>query len=326
MNDTSLAAVIGALNIDLVIQGLPHFAEPGEQVNGRSVRLSPGGKGRNIAAMLAPWLAPGQVSMIGKLVQDSQGLYRIPLDSLTRAGVDTSAVLIEADRTQDLPTLSIFLNQENGQRASYYLPGRNESLTPAELDRSLPLLEQLAIDRGILVMTLEMPIETAAHALELAHELDLCIMLDPGGQPPEAEIDFFPLFNHPPEWIKPNIQEAERLTGISVTDFDSGALAAKKLQAWGVENVLITNGVNGAYGFSQTESFRIPVPELEIPPHAESTGCGDQVMAVLCAETLHGRPFRETAEKAILTGTLQFIRQGLEPIPPDHPLLKETPG
>ncbi len=48
------AIVIGALNIDLVIQGLPHFAQPCEQVNGQSVRLSPGGKGRNIAAMLAP--------------------------------------------------------------------------------------------------------------------------------------------------------------------------------------------------------------------------------------------------------------------------------
>ncbi len=48
------AIVIGALNIDLVIQGLPHFAQSCEQVNGQSVRLSPGGKGRNIAAMLAP--------------------------------------------------------------------------------------------------------------------------------------------------------------------------------------------------------------------------------------------------------------------------------
>jgi ribokinase len=322
MPDTSLAAVIGALNIDIIIQGLPHFAEPGEQVNGQSVRLSPGGKGRNIAAMLAPWLLPGQVSMIGKLIQDADGLYRIPLDSLSQAGIDTGSVLIETDRSQDLPTLSIFLNQQNGQRASYYLPGKNESLTPAELDRFLPLLQQLAANQGVLVMTLEMPIETAAHALKLADGLGLHVMLDPGGQPPEAEIDFSPLFNHPPQWIKPNVQEAERLTGIRVMDFESAMQAAERLLGWGVDNLLITDGANGAYGFTGEESFRIPVPEFDIPPHAESTGCGDQVLAVLCAETLHGKPFRAAAEKAVLAGTLQFIQKGLVPIRPDHPLFE----
>jgi ribokinase len=320
MPDTPLAAVIGALNIDLVIQGLPHFAKPGEQVNGRSVRLSPGGKGRNIAAMLVPWLGGSQVSMIGKLVQDAHGLFHIPLDSLSQAGVDTGSVLVEIDRPQDLPTLSIFLNQQNGLRASYYLPGRNESLTPVELDPSLPLLEQLAANRGILVVTLEMPIETAAHALKLADDLGLCVMLDPGGQPPESVIDFSPLFKHPSQWIKPNVQEAKRLTGISVTDFDSAAQAAERFLEWGIEKVLITDGAKGAYGFTEKDSFRIPVPKFDIPPHAESTGCGDQVLAVLCAETLHGKPFREAAQKAVVAGTIQFIQQGSCPVPPDHPL------
>jgi ribokinase len=319
MTNTPLVLVIGALNIDLVIQGLPHFAEPGEQVNSRSVRLSPGGKGRNIAAMLAPWLPAGQVSMLGKLPQDAQGLYQLPLESLSQAGVDTSPILIETDRTHDLPTLSIFLNQENGQRASYYLPGRNESLTSADLDRCLPLLEELAANDGILVMTLEMPLATAAHALTLAHGLGLRVMLDPGGQPPEVEIDFSPLFNRPPAWIKPNLQEAARLTGCAVSDFSSTMGAAETLLSWGVEQVLITDGANGAYGFTKHDSFRIPAPDLKIPPLAESTGCGDQVLAVLCAETLHGEPFRKAAEKAVLAGTLQFIQEGQNPISPDHP-------
>ncbi len=319
MSKTPLAVVIGALNIDLVIQGLPHFANPGEQVNGRSVRLSPGGKGRNIAAMLAPWLPPGRVSMLGKLVQDAQGLYHIPLKSLSNAGVDTDSVLIETDRPEDLPTLSIFLNQVNGQRASYYLPGRNESLTPAELDLYLPLLEGLTVNDGLLLMTLEMPLKTAAHALALADGLGLQVMLDPGGQPPEAEIDFSPLFDNPPEWIKPNLQEAARLTGIAVSDFESAALAAHQLLKWGVSNVLITDGANGAYGFTREETFQIQAPDLEVPPHAESTGCGDQVLAVLCAETLHGKSFKDAAEKAVLAGSLQYIQEGLTPITPNHP-------
>ena len=313
------AIVIGALNIDLVIQGLPHFARPGEQVNGRAVRLSAGGKGRNIAAMLAPWLRPGEVGMVGKLVQDAQGLYRIPLDSLQGAGINANGMLIEKDRPDELPTLSVFLNQTDGQRASYYLPGRNETLTPNEIDQVRPLLAQLAANDGILLMTLEMPLATAAHALHLAQALGLPVMLDPGGQPPEVEIDFSPLFEAPPTWLKPNAQEAERLTGIPVQGFESAKKAAEKLLAWGVEKVLITDGAKGAYGFAQGSSFTVPTPDLPIPPLAESTGCGDQVLAVLCAQTLAGQPFQTAAEIAVFAGTLQFIQEGLTPIRPDNP-------
>jgi ribokinase len=322
MTEPLKAIVIGALNIDLVIQGLPHFAQPGEQVNGQSLRLSPGGKGRNIAAMLAPWLAPSQVGMIGKLVQDAQGLYNIPLASLTSAGINVDGIQLETDRPDDLPTLSIFLNQTDGQRASYYLPGRNETLTPAEVAQARPMLAALAANGGILLMTLEMPLETAAFILELAHELDLPVMLDPGGQPPEAQIDFDPLFVHPPKWIKPNAQEAERITGVPVQNFEDAKIAAKKMLEQGVEAVLITDGAKGAYGFTSESAFHLPPPKLSIPPHAESTGCGDQVLAVLCARTLAGQAFQPAAELAVRAGTLQFIQAGMVPLQPDHPELK----
>ena len=321
MTEPLKAIVIGALNIDLVVQGLPHFAQPGEQVNGQSVRLSPGGKGRNIAAMLAPWLLPGQVGMVSKLVQDAQGLYQIPLDSLKAAGINVDGVLLETDRPEDLPTLSIFLSQSNGQRASYYLPGCNETLTPAEIVQARPLLEKLADNGGILLMTLEMPLETAAFILELAHKLDLPVMLDPGGQPPEAQIDFSPLFVRPPKWIKPNAQEAERITGISVQGFEDAKLAANKMLDKGVEQVLITDGEKGAYGFTSESVFHLPPPRLSIPPHAESTGCGDQVLAVLSAQTLAGKGFQSACELAVRAGTLQFVQDGMVPLRPDNPRL-----
>ena len=322
MSELLKAIVIGALNTDLVIQGLPHFAQPGEQVNGQSLRLSPGGKGRNIAAMLASWLRPGQVGMVGKLVQDAHGLYHIPLDSLKTAGVNVDGVLLETDRPEDLPTLSIFLNQSNGQRASYYLPGRNETLTPAEIVQVQPLLEKLAANGGILLMTLEMPLETAAFILALAHDLGLPVMLDPGGQPPEAQIDFAPLFIHPPTWIKPNAQEAERITGVRVQGFEDAKSAAREFLDRGVEYILITDGEKGAYGFTSESAFHLPPPRLPVPPHAESTGCGDQVLAVLCAQTLSGKSFQSAAELAVRAGTLQFVQDGMVPIRPNHPKLK----
>lgn len=322
MEKSPLAAVIGALNIDLIIKGLPAFAAPGAQVNGRSVELTPGGKGRNIASMLAAWMAPGQVSMVGKLVVDQHGLYRIPLQSLTDSGINSDFIILEDDRPGDLPTLAIFLNTSDQQRASYYLPGRNETLSLNELDQAKPLFQHLADHDGFLLLTLEMPLETACHALSLAADIGLRVMLDPGGQPPEESVDFSPLFDHPMYLLKPNEEEAARLTGIDVSDFSSARQAAKILRDCGVEHILITHGPHGAYAFSDNCELHIPTPDFPTPPQAESTGCGDQVLAVLCAELLHGRDFENASRKAILAGSLQYRQSGLMPVLPNNPQLQ----
>ena len=46
----------------------------------------------------------------------------------------------------------------------------------------------------------------------------------------------------------------------------------------------------------------------------DETGCGDQTMAALCALLQDGKPIKEAAELAILTGTLQFHRSGIKPV------------
>lgn len=317
-----LSLVIGALNLDIVIKGLPKFAEPDEQVNGREIQLNPGGKGRNIAAMLAAWLAPGQVAMLSQLVQDKHGLFRIPLESLQEAHINTDYVHLLNDRPGDLPTLAIFLNTIDHQRANYYLPGENESLSTETIDLAEPLFRHLAEQNGILLLTLEMPIQTACYALALAEKYRLKVMLDPGGQPPEKDIDFSPLFKYPIFLIKPNHEEAERLCGVKVCDFSSARQAAEKLMGMGTSHILITHGAQGAYAFAQNTGQQFPPPDFHVPPYAESTGCGDQVLAVACAEILHGKPFLVACQKAIRAGSLQFIQPGLTPISPNHPDLR----
>ena len=323
MKPAPLALVIGALNIDLIARGLPKFAPPGQQVNGETLDLTAGGKGRNIAEMLAAWLAPGQVGMISKLVRDSNGLYRIPLQSLAEAGINAEGVLLDTSRPDDLPTLALILNTLAGERSVYYFPGRNESLTPKELADVRPLFEGAAQQDGFLLLSLEMPLETAVFALAMAHELGLRVMLDPGGQPPEKVVDFSPLFQHPIFLLKPNAEEATRLTGLPVGDYSSAQRAAEKLLAQNVSHLLITHGALGAYAFSSEGGWHIPAPDLPAPPEAEATGCGDQVLAVLCAALLHGQEFESACRTAVQAGSLQYVQPGRAPIPPDHPGLSE---
>jgi len=319
MKPPPLALVIGALNIDLIARGLPRFAQPGQQVNGESLELSAGGKGRNIAEMLAAWLAPGQVGMVSKLPQDGRGLHHIPLQSLVNARINTDGVLVDAARSGDAPTLALILNTAAGARAVYYFPGRNESLSPEELESVKPLFEGAAQQGGFLLLSLEMPVETASYAIGMAHGLGLRVMLDPGGQPPDQAVDFSPLFQHPIFLLKPNAEEASRLTGLPISDYPSAGKAAEMLLAQDVSHLLITHGGQGAYAFTPEESRHIPPPGLPTQPEAEATGCGDQVLAVLCAEMLHGKVFFDACRTAVIAGSLQYTQAGRTPIPPGHP-------
>ena len=310
MSDAPIAAVIGAINIDILVQGLPHFAKNGEQVNGPQVQLRPGGKARNIASMLSHYLENDGVALVAKLVLDTKGLYHVLRQSLELDGIDTENLIMDGSDLDALPTLSIFLNTRDHQSASYYLPGDNENMSPADLDSRRSLFEQVSI----LVMTLEIPIPTACHALKMAQEIGLKVMLDPGGQPPEEMVDFSPLFEYPIYALKGNAAEAERLTGIPVTDFQSAQQAASILMDKGVENVLITDGKHGGYAFTPQESQHIRVSEFdedEISPLADATGCGDQVMAVLAGEYLWDKDFMTSAEVGIEAGTIQYNQPGL---------------
>lgn len=314
MSDDSIAAVIGAINIDILIQGLPHFASHGEQVNGTQVQIRPGGKARNIAVMLTHYLENDRVSLIAKLVLDTKGFYEALRQSLEVDDIDIGNLILDGSDLEALPTLSIFLNTKDGQSASYYLPGDNENMSPLDLESRRPLFERLGAQRGILILTLEIPIPTACHALKIAQEAGLKVMLDPGGQPPEKEVDYSPLFDYPIYVLKANAAEAELLTGIPVDNFESAKQAATILLEKGVENVLITHGKHGGYAFTPQESRHIPVTKFdedEVSPLANATGCGDQVMAVLAGEYLWDKDFMTSAEVGIVAGTIQYHRPGL---------------
>lgn len=312
MDNDSIAAVIGAINLDILVQDLPHFAAPGEQVNGLQVTLRPGGKARNIAAMLTHYLESDSVSLIAKLVLDTKGLYDVLRQSLEVDGIQTDDLILDGEDWDALPTLSIFLNTQKHESASYYLPGDNENMSPEQLETKRSLFERLGAQGGVLVMTLEIPIPTACHALRMAKETGLRVMLDPGGQPPEKEVDFSPLFEYPIYALKGNVNEAERITGVRVHNLQSAQKAADYFLQSHVENVLITHGANGGYAFTGQEGRHIPTMETdEVSPLADATGCGDQVMAVLAGEYLWDKDFMTAAEVAIEAGTLQYNQAGL---------------
>ncbi len=304
------AVFMGALNIDIIANGLAHFAEPGAQVNGNDLFISAGGKACNMARMASAYLGADRVAMIGKTAKDTHKLWAIPIQALNKAGIITDFIVtIEPDKAQ-LPTIAIILGDRSYRNKVYYFRGVNENLSRAEIDQAQPLFEQLAQAKGFLVMSFEMPARSVEYALEKAAEMGIRVLIDPGGAHP-AE-DYTALLEKPIFLLKPNTHEAEKLSGVRVTDFQSASQAASILMKKGVQRVLITHGEQGAYLFSDEISEHIslaPIPQSSI---FESTGSGDQVMAILTAKLLEGETLLAAAQTAVLAGTLQSYRAGTQ--------------
>lgn len=307
--NTSLI-IIGALNTDIIATGLKRFPKPGELLRGKELVIGPGGKSRNIAAMAATLTGPDKVAMIGRTTQDKHGLWKPPLDALHEVGVNTDFVVID-EKSDKLPAVAIIPVDEHGNNQIILLPGISDDFSKEDVDDADDLFKEAAGDNGYLALTLECPFETAVYAVQKAKACGLKVVLDPGGIEEGMELD--PLLADV-FLVKPNEHEAKLLTDIKVSDFGSARQAAQKFMQMGVENVLITAGVNGAYLFTPDSEKHIPIPQVPESATKDETGCGDQTMATLCAYLQAGKSLEEAAEIAVLSGTLQFHKRGIQPI------------
>jgi ribokinase len=148
--------VVGSLNEDVLV-AVDRLPGRGETVIGNSVALAPGGKGANQAA--AAGRLGGGVHMVGRVGADEAGDRQ--LAALEDAGVDVGRV----QRTTGVPTGSatIPVEQGSGENLIVVVPGANGELRPADVTvESVPRA-------GVLLLQLEVPMETVTAAAAAAH-------------------------------------------------------------------------------------------------------------------------------------------------------------
>jgi ribokinase len=309
--------VIGEMNTDIIVSGLPRFPKPGELINGTNLSIGPGGKSRNIAAMAGTLMPRGQVAMVSKTVQDKYGLWEEPLAALEQCGVDTNFVqILPEDEATEFPGIALILVNRQGTNEIIGAPGITRLFDKADIDTADALFATVAHNHGILAFIGNCPPQTAQHAVSKANHLGIKVVFDPGGA--DNLQDLTTLLTSNIYLFKPNIHEATALTGHPVTDFDSAREAAAIFMHQGVHNVLITHGAKGAYLFTRSTEKHIPIPKLLPSATKDETGCGDQTMATVCAYLLAGQPLEKAAEIAVIAGTLQFYKAGIQPITPQE--------
>ncbi|WEV64709.1 ribokinase [Bifidobacterium sp. ESL0732] len=256
--------VIGSFMTDLVFRS-HEFVREGETVTGLSFNRFPGGKGANQAVAAAR--SGAEVTMMGKLGKDDFGEEQIA--SLQASGIDHHAVLFTDEAVSGVGNPQL---DDHGRNRIVIIPGANSLFTPVEIEH----MESLIEDNDIIVLQLEIPLETVYRAIEIAHRRDKTIILNPA---PAQRIDakHASMVN----WIVPNEHEAETLSGIRVDSLQSAERASEKLMRQGFGNVVITLGSHGS--FYKTADAEDKIDAFEVNA-VDSTAAGDEFIGAFASQ------------------------------------------
>lgn len=284
--------VIGSSNTDMVVS-TSRFPKPGETILGGQFYTFPGGKGANQAVAAAR--LGGDVTFIYKTGNDIFG--KQATDGFIMENINVSYAGVDANTSSGVAVITV---DEGGENNIVVAPGANNTLNKEDITGATMAFNETSI----VLMQLEIPVETVMHAAQVAAQFNTRTILNPApAQSLPGEL-FQYLFA-----ITPNETEAEILTGIEVKDESTASQAAESLLKKGVENVLITLGDKGAYFKNRKESFLIGAEKVNA---VDTTAAGDVFNGALAVALAEERLWADAVAFACKAATISVTRMGAQ--------------
>ncbi len=168
------------------------------------------------------------------------------------------------------------------------------------------------------MLQLEVPLNTIRAAAELASGAGVPVILDPAPAP-ATPLDS-DLLRHV-AYLKPNENEAEKLSGVPVRDESSARTAAEKLLAAGAKHVIVTLGARGAFWASADGASGF-LPGFKIQA-LDSTAAGDAFSGALACALARGSNLADAVRYASLVGALSTTKLGAQPSLPTEDEVKQ---
>ncbi len=290
--------VVGSINMDLVVRAA-HIPAAGETILGSGFSMHPGGKGANQAVAVARLGWP--VEMIGMLGR--VGEHPDAMGAELRTGLANSGVGVVGVGTADAPSgVALITVSDSGENSIVVAQGANACLTPEWIEQQSAQLRCAAM----VLVQLEIPLETVLRVAEICAEAAVPLMLDPA---PARELPdrLYPLIS----WITPNETEAAFYAGHGMRDPTiNAAVVAASLQGRGAAAVAVKLGARGAF-LADAEGYAAHVEPFAV--HAvDSTAAGDAFNAALAVALASGHTTMEAARFASAAAAISVTRAGAQ--------------
>ncbi|MGE0980376.1 ribokinase [Bacillus cereus] len=289
-------AVVGSISMDLVAVSKKR-PKAGETVIGEAFHTIPGGKGANQAVAAARLGA--NVAMVGAVGNDDHG-------TVVRKNLENERIFIDyvvpvTDRTTGIA--HIVLAEEDN--SIVVVQGANALVNKSVVDRS----KELLVKADMVVLQLEIPLETVKYVLAICEEHNIPVMLNPAPAQVLSE-DIL----EKATYITPNEHECR----IVLDDFIS---PIEDLLAKYPNKLLMTEGSNGVRFHNGTEIVHVPSIAVDV---VDTTGAGDTFNGALAVALSEGETLQKAIRFANIAGGLSVTKLGAQGGMPTRDKVREV--
>ena len=284
--------VVGSTNTDMVVKAR-HLPVPGETILGGTFLMNPGGKGANQAVAAAR--LGGSVTFVAKVGDDIFG--RQALEGFKGEGIDARYVYTDLAQPSGVALITV---DDEAENCIVVAPGANAALNKADIDGAATEIANAAL----LLVQLEVPIDTVEYAVQKAVESGVKVILNPAPACALPEGLFKSLY-----MLTPNETEAALLSGIDVLDLESAKKAAQALHGKGVEIVIITMGADGALIYQNDVFEMVAAQKVKA---VDTTAAGDTFNGALAVALSEGLSVVKAVEFASKAAAISVTRMGAQ--------------
>lgn len=278
--------VIGSINIDekISIDAIP---KAGETKHGKDYHISFGGKGANQAIVAASLGA--NTTFLGRVGKEIQGEEAI--SEIKKYGVNVDSIILD-----DEPTGRAIIIYENNDNRIMLVGGANEKVSVIDVDNFLD-----GTQGDILLIQFELPLDTLWHAIEVAKKKNMTVVVNPA---PAKEIPDKIL--NKIDYLVLNQSESELLTKIYPESQMECNSVVSKLRKYGVKNIIITLGKEGAYYAVDNLEGLVPTIDVEV---VDTTGAGDTFIGMLVFGLWKGYEIKDVIKYSVVAGALACTKE-----------------
>lgn len=249
-------AVIGSTMMD-VVSYIGRMPDAGETCHVKGFHTAGGGKGANQA--IAANKLGADILFMTAVGDDIFGAQC--RKNYETCGLDTRHVYTIPGVPNGIATILV---DESGQNRILISKGANGELTPARLQSA----EAEIAACGLIVLQLEIPVETVYAAIDMGVRHHIPVLLNPA--PARDDLDLTKVCQC--DFFVPNETELSILTGKATDTLDQIRAAAKELTYHGLKNVIVTMGSRGSLWMTKDKEELVAAQKVKA---VDSTGAGD---------------------------------------------------